>query len=142
MSRDLPDISGDRRLIERCLDELLDNAVKFSPGGGAIAVTASLANGAADGEGSPSVQISVRDHGIGIPDGLLESIFEDFAQGDSSPTRQFGGLGLGLALVRRVVHAHHGELLCETAPAEGSTFSIVLPVTPPSRTSPVRKVGQ
>ena len=141
MARDLPDISGDRRLIERSLDELLDNAVKFSPAGGAISVTASLA-GARDGDGVPAIQISVRDHGIGIPDDLLERIFEDFAQGDSSPTRQFGGLGLGLALVRRVVHAHHGELLCETAPGEGSTFSIVLPVNPPSRMSPVRKVGQ
>jgi PAS domain S-box-containing protein len=142
MARDLPDISGDRRLIERCLDELLDNAVKFSPGGGAVSVTATLSNGSRDGDGSPAVQISVRDHGIGIPDDLLESIFEDFAQGDSSPTRQFGGLGLGLALVRRVVHAHHGELLCETVPGEGSTFSIVLPVNPPTRTSSVRKVRQ
>lgn len=142
MARDLPDIAGDRRLLERCLDELLDNAVKFSPAGGAVSVTAGLSNGTRDGDGSPAVQISVRDHGIGIPDDRLESIFEDFAQGDSSPTRQFGGLGLGLALVRRVVHAHHGELLCETAQGDGSTFSIVLPVNPPSRTSPARKGGQ
>jgi PAS domain S-box-containing protein len=141
MARDLPDITGDRRLLERCLDELLDNAVKFSPAGGAVSVTASLSNGTRDGDGSPAIQISVRDHGIGVPDDRLESIFEDFAQGDSSPTRQFGGLGLGLALVRRVVHAHHGELQCETAPGEGSTFSIVLPVNPPTRTSPVRKGG-
>ena len=142
MARALPDIPGDRRLLERCLDELVDNAVKFSPGGGAVSVTATLsANGAGDG-GSPAVQISVRDHGIGIPDDRLESIFEDFSQGDSSPTRQFGGLGLGLALVRRVVHAHQGELVCETTPGEGSTFSIVLPVSPPARTTPARKVGQ
>jgi signal transduction histidine kinase len=131
---------GDRRLLERCRDELVDNAVKFSPAGGTVAVTATLTNAGANGQVSPAVQIAVRDHGIGIPSDRLDRIFEDFSQGDSSPTRQFGGLGLGLALVRRIVNAHQGELVCETAPGEGSTFSIVLPVDPP-RTSPMKKVG-
>jgi PAS domain S-box-containing protein len=140
VSRDLPDLVGDRRLLERCLDELVDNAVKFSPAGGAVAVTATLSsNGADDAASSPAVQISVRDQGIGIPDDRLDRIFEDFSQGDSSPTRQFGGLGLGLALVRRIVHAHQGQLVCETSPGEGSTFSIVLPVSPPARTPPAKK---
>jgi PAS domain S-box-containing protein len=143
MARDLPEISGDRRLLERCIDELVDNAVKFSPAGGAVSVTATLSsNGAADGEASPAVRISVRDHGIGIPADRLDRIFEDFSQGDSSPTRQFGGLGLGLALVRRVVHAHHGELVCETSPGEGSTFSMVLPAGPADRPAPLRKAGR
>jgi PAS domain S-box-containing protein len=141
-ARDLPDLMGDRRLLERCLDELVDNAVKFSPAGGTVAVTATMANnGAVDGNGSPAVQIAVRDHGIGIPPDRLDRIFEDFSQGDSSPTRQFGGLGLGLALVRRIVHAHQGELVCETTPGEGSTFSIVLPVNPSPVSSPRKKVG-
>lgn len=139
--RDLPDVMGDRRLLERCLDELVDNAVKFSPAGGTVSVTATLMSAGANGQASPVVQIAVRDHGIGIPPDRLDRIFEDFSQGDSSPTRQFGGLGLGLALVRRIVHAHQGELVCETSPGEGSTFSIVLPVTPSPLTSPIKKVG-
>ena len=139
--RDLPDLMGDRRLLERCLDELVDNAVKFSPAGGTIAVTATMTAAGANGQASPAVQIAVRDHGIGIPPDRLDRIFEDFSQGDSSPTRQFGGLGLGLALVRRIVNAHQGELVCETSPGEGSTFSIVLPVNPSPRTSPMKKVG-
>ncbi|MDQ3898232.1 MAG: ATP-binding protein, partial [Actinomycetota bacterium] len=141
VARDLPDLTGDRRLLERCLDELVDNAVKFSPQGGAVSVTASMSsNGASDGAASTAVRISVRDHGIGIPDDRLDRIFEDFSQVDSSPTRQFGGLGLGLALVRRIVHAHQGELVCETTPGEGSTFSIVLPLSPPPLTASPRKV--
>jgi PAS domain S-box-containing protein len=128
VSRDVPPLVGDRRLLERCLDELIDNAVKFSPDGGTVSLAAALSgNGTA---GAAAVEISVRDHGIGIPEDRLAGIFEDFSQGDSSPTRQFGGLGLGLALVRRIVDAHHGELVCDTAPGKGSTFSIVLPVPP------------
>jgi len=141
-SRNLPELSGDRRLLERSIDELVDNAVKFSPAGGPVSVTATLSsNGASDGDGAPAVRISVRDEGIGIPDDRLGRIFEDFSQGDSSPTRQFGGLGLGLALVRRVVHAHQGELVCETAPGEGSTFTMILPVSPSSSPAPTQKVG-
>jgi PAS domain S-box-containing protein len=130
VSRNLPALVGDRRLLERCLDELVDNAVKFSPQGGTVALSAGLSGNGAGAPGERAVEISVRDHGIGIPEDRLASIFEDFSQGDSSPTRQFGGLGLGLALVRRIVNAHNGELVCQTAPGKGSTFSIVLPVPP------------
>jgi len=141
-SRDLPELSGDRRLLERSLDELIDNAVKFSPAGGTVSVSATLSSNGDAPDGSRAVRISVRDHGIGIPADRLDRIFEDFAQGDSSPTRQFGGLGLGLALVRRVVKAHKGELVCETTPGEGSIFSIVLPVGASDATPPVQKAGR
>jgi len=137
VARNLPALTGDRRLLGRCLDELVDNAVKFSPAGGPVLVTAALsADGSSLPISGPAVEITVRDHGIGIPEDRLDGIFEDFAQGDSSPTRQFGGLGLGLALVRRVVAAHEGELICETTPGEGSTFTMVLPATPSRPTIP------
>jgi PAS domain S-box-containing protein len=133
VARSLPDLMGDRALLERCLDELVDNAVKFSPDGGPVNVTARLSDNHRGEDEGRSVDISVRDHGIGIPADRLERIFEDFSQGDSSPTRMFGGLGLGLALVRRIVEAHQGELVCKTVPGKGSRFSMVLPLAPPSR---------
>jgi two-component system phosphate regulon sensor histidine kinase PhoR len=142
-ARDLPELNGDRRLLERSLDELIDNAIKFSPAGGTVSISATVStNGDVPEGGSPVVRISVRDHGIGIPADRLDRIFEDFSQVDSSPTRQFGGLGLGLALVRRVVKAHHGELVCETSPGEGSIFSMVLPVGVPDPAPPVKKAGR
>lgn len=115
---------ADRRLLERSIDELIDNAVKFSPEGGAVSVRARLIG---DGDGR-AVEFSVSDEGIGISSIDLDRIFVDFSQLDGSATRRYGGLGLGLPFVQRVVAAHHGTIDASSELGRGSTFMFSIPV--------------
>lgn len=120
-------VRGDRQWLTRTVDELIDNAVKFSPDGGKITVT--VAVDAAHGR----VVLSVGDRGIGMNEEEQAKAFVDFAQIDGSDTRSFGGLGLGLALVKRVSEAHGGSVSVDAEPKKGSLFSVFLPVVPIKR---------
>ncbi len=121
--RSTPLVVADRVRLTKCLDELVDNAVKFSSNGGKIVVSA---------EPSPDggVEISVTDHGQGMTAAEQQQSFEEFVQGDPSDTRPHGGLGLGLAFVRRVTEAHGGALTCTSTVGKGSKFSIFVPDVP------------
>jgi PAS domain S-box-containing protein len=147
VGRRVPEINGDKRWLALAIDELIDNAVKFSPGGAQVTVTAivtmgrpphepSRFNGSGpaqgpDGPGSvPLLEISVTDRGKGMTPEEQTTAFGEFVQGDSSDTRQFGGLGLGLSLVQRVVEGHGGVVKCTSMSGRGSTFTIILPLPP------------
>ena len=113
------ELSGDRDKLVQVMANLLNNAVKYSPDGGEIVVSTRL-------EGD-SVHITVRDHGIGIPSGALETIFERYGRVESIATRQIKGTGLGLPIVRQIVQLHGGEVWAESSVGEGSVFHVRLP---------------
>ena len=117
---DLPTISGNRRDLSDMIDNLVSNAMKFSPSGGAVSIEARRHD--------DFLTIQVRDEGIGIAMALFERIFEPFYQADSGDSRRFQGTGLGLALVRKVVESHDGRIGVESTIGRGSTFTVSLPV--------------
>ena len=113
-------ILGDPTRLQQILWNLLSNAVKFTPQQGRVHVGLVQAGAAA--------QITVTDSGVGIEPALLPYVFDRFRQGDSSYARTFGGLGLGLAIVRQLVELHGGNVRAESAgKGLGSTFMVTLP---------------
>jgi two-component system sensor histidine kinase SenX3 len=115
-------LRGDRRQLVSALYNLLENAVKYSDSESTVDVRTAVT-----GSG---VEISVEDHGIGIPTRDLERIFERFYRVDRARSRDTGGTGLGLAIVRHVASNHNGEVKVRSREGEGSTFTLVLPAGP------------
>lgn len=138
----LPLVQADPRLLRDALDSVLENALKYAPSGGAIDIVLQEAalceTGAGSARGtSPTsatlarvVVISVQDSGIGIPAERLERIFDSFHGVDTGLTREVNGLGLGLAIVARIVGLHGGVVWGESKLGEGSTFYLALPAAP------------
>jgi signal transduction histidine kinase len=117
----LPPISGDSERLHQVFWNLLSNAVKFTPAKGRVELRAERVNS--------HVEIVVRDTGVGIPSEFLPHVFERFRQADTSTTRQNGGLGLGLAIVRYLVEAHGGTVRAQSAgTGQGAAFTVQLPV--------------
>jgi CheY-like chemotaxis protein len=117
---EVPTVFADPHRLQQVFWNLLSNALKFTPGGGAIDVTLT---------GTPQhVEVLISDTGIGIRAEMLPFVFDRFRQADSSTTRRHGGLGLGLAIVRHIVELHGGTVRAEsTGENRGATFTVHLP---------------
>jgi signal transduction histidine kinase len=115
-------ISADRDHLEQVLDNLLANAIKFSPDGGIITVSVR--------EAGDNVVLSIADPGVGIPRGQLDAIFGLFYQAEDPVSRRTGGMGLGLFISKEIVTRHGGRIWAESQPGGGSTFYVSLPRAP------------
>jgi two-component system phosphate regulon sensor histidine kinase PhoR len=118
----LPDVAADRRRLAEVLQNLLDNAVQYTPSGGRISVSAS-----SDGD---EVEFTVSDTGIGIPKVDQPRIFERFYRVDVARSREVGGTGLGLSIAKHLVEAHGGRIWVESEVGRGSQFHFTVPVFP------------
>jgi PAS domain S-box-containing protein len=131
-------VMGDPERLQQIVWNLLSNAVKFTPQGGRIEVR--LEQGTDDPWGSPYAQISVRDTGKGIPREFLPYVFEYFRQADATTTRPYGGLGLGLAIVRQLVEMHNGVVYATSEGEDrGATFIVQLPMIDSQQKEPPQK---
>jgi signal transduction histidine kinase len=115
----LPAVRADPRALKQMLLNLLSNAAKFTPEGGKIVVSARQ-------DGNGEVRVDVRDSGIGIAPADQAAIFDEFRQVDGSAERQYGGVGLGLAVVKRLGDAMGARIEVDSKPGAGATFTVVL----------------
>jgi signal transduction histidine kinase len=119
ISPDLPPISGDLEQLSRVVSNLVANAVRHTPSGGTVRVTAAPV--------ADMIEYTVSDTGEGIPPEYLDRVFERFAQ---VPGATAGGAGLGLPIARKIVEAHGGRISVESEPRKGTTFRFTVPVAP------------
>lgn len=143
IQEDIPIMDGDERKIQQAVLNLLSNAIKFTPKGGNIRMTVRHFDKFSSYDDSSSLQrhfenpqqifskggisIAVEDDGIGIPEDHVGRIFDIFQQVDSSETRAFGGLGLGLAIAKNFVSMHGGRIWVESQSGKGARFIVVIP---------------
>jgi two-component system phosphate regulon sensor histidine kinase PhoR len=115
------------------MNNLVSNAIKYSPSGGAVTVDIKS-------EGD-TLTVAVKDQGIGIPQDKLSRVFEKFERVDDRDTRQAGGTGIGLFLVKHLVERHDGQVWVESEPGQGSTFTFRVPLQPPQAEEDMNKIG-
>lgn len=114
-------VDGNREQLVSALANLLDNAIKYSEGSGAVVTCRAHVTG-------DEIAVAVHDNGIGIPETHLDRVFERFYRVDRARSRDSGGTGLGLSIVRNVARTHDGSVSVESSPGDGSTFEIRLPI--------------
>jgi signal transduction histidine kinase len=114
-------VDGDAQRLEQVFFNLLGNALKFTQGGGRIAISTRTGDGV--------VEVRVSDTGAGIDPAVLPHVFDRFRQADEASARLHGGLGLGLSIAKELVEAHKGRIAAESAgKGQGATFIVVLPL--------------
>jgi signal transduction histidine kinase len=114
----------DRTRIAQLVDNLVANAIKFTPKAGRVEIRAQQ-----DGD---AIALSVSDSGIGIPAGELPMLFERFFRASNAIANAIPGTGLGLAISQAIARAHHGTITVESTPARGTTFRLLLPAGNPA----------
>jgi len=127
VAADLPLISGDEERLVQVLANLLDNAIKYTPQGGQITVAARRISPSRAEAPRTSIELTVTDTGIGIPEQDRPRVFERFYRVDKARSRELGGTGLGLAIVRHIVEGHGGQVWVEGNMPTGSRFVVRLP---------------
>lgn len=127
LGEDLGIITADERKIKQVMFNLVGNAMKFTPDGGAVMVNARRAKCQAPGQDGDCIEISVDDTGIGISDKDLKKLFQPFQQIDSALSRQYAGTGLGLKLCKDFVELHGGRIWVESEAGKGSRFMFAIP---------------
>jgi len=120
LSEDRPTIIGDETRIKQLLNNLVNNAIKYSPDGGPVDITI--------GTDQENATIQITDYGIGIPQYAFAHLFDKFYRVDNSDTRRIGGTGLGLSICKEIVKEHDGVIHVESTVGKGSTFTVVLPL--------------
>ena len=124
VSRDLPMISGDRDRLEQVMMNVIGNAIKYTPDGGHISITAGCTE--------DQVWMEVCDDGIGIPEKDRERIFDRFYRVDKARSRESGGTGLGLSIAKEIVQRHHGSIALAPHEGPGTTVRLTLPIGGPT----------
>jgi two-component system sensor histidine kinase BarA len=141
--RELAELRGDPERLRQVFLNLVENAIKFTPAGGAVTLRAQMVevdtNGPESEDGfallAPTLsrlEVRVLDTGIGIPAREKSKVFDAFYQVDSSSTREYGGTGLGLSIVKRLVEAHSGTIAVEDNAPKGTVFVVSLPQVAPA----------
>jgi PAS domain S-box-containing protein len=120
----LPTVYGDRGKLFHVISNLLDNAIKYSPGGGNILMKADIVNG--------QVRVSVKDEGVGIPPEYIERIFEPFQRVESKEAMAIKGIGIGLSICKTIIELHGGRIWAENNEGKGSIFYITIPFEAPT----------
>jgi len=130
--RDLPLVRFDALLIERVLVNLLENASKYTPPGSRVTLAAEVL--------ADQLSVSVSDNGPGLPEGREEAVFQKFTRGERESATP--GVGLGLAICRAIIEAHHGTIVGTHQPGGGARFIFTLPLgTPPAAAEETENAG-